>query len=673
VKATHRWVREYCPHDLSPEEAAERLTLTGIEVEDLTPRGDDAILQMEITANRADLQSVIGIARELSALSGVPLRLPGAAFEESGTPASERVTIRVEAPDLCPRYTARLITGVRVGPSPAWLVERIESIGLRPVNNVVDITNFVLFESGQPLHAFDFDKLSGGRIVVRRAAEGERLVTLDGRECALDPAMLVIADAERPVALAGIMGGLETEISAGTTTLLLESAQFENTQVRRTSRRLGLATDSSYRFERGVDPVGVEWASRRAAALIVQCAGGQVAPGVVDIWQNPFAPVEISLRIQRLHRLLGVEIVSERAAEILEALGFGVRQAKEPGVLAVSVPPFRGDVTREVDLVEEVARIYGYDNIPSRAAQPIRVSLRSQADRVADELRAVLPGLGFFEILSSAFHRREHAGLVSPWTDAAPLGFNNPVRAEENLLRVSLMPGLLEAERLNAARGNPAANFFEIGHVFLPREGQRLPEEKSCLALLHGDGFPAMKGVVETVLELCGIATGIEVRPFDRDFFAPGRSAEVRLAGRRLAVLGERRAQPEAPADGGTGVALAEMDLDALVERARLERVFEPLPVFPASTRDLAVVVDAAVPWSRIEQCVRPAAGPHLEDVRPFDVYRGKQIPHGKKSVALSLVFRCAERTLTGEEVDAACAAVVNALERDLGAVLRAR
>ena len=674
MKTTHHWLREYCPHGLSPGDAAHRLTMAGVAIEGVRRLGDDVVFEAEVTANRADLQSVIGIARELAALTGTPLRLPPADLAESGAPAPECAHVQVLDSLLCRRYTARILRKVKVGPSPTWLVNRLESIGVRPVNNVVDITNFVLFETGQPLHAFDLVRLAERTVVVRRARPAESIVTIDGAKRALSPEMLVIADAHRPVAVAGIMGGLESEISERTTDVLLESAQFEPTQVRRTSRKLGLSSDSSYRFERGVDPVGVEWASRRAAALMQQLAGAEVAPGIVDIWATPWAPTEIMLRASRLERILGVAVPLDRAAEILRALGFDVAPAAR-GALAVKIPPWRADVSREIDLIEEVARIFGYDNISSKSNQNLVCAPVSKTERITDALRTLLAGCGYFEALTHSFHTASDAALFSPWTDEPALVFNNVIRSEEDRLRVSIVPGLLRAKATNLAHGNPRTRLFELGHVFLSRPGEPLPEERLCLALLEEDGFHALKGVIEEVARSAGVCAPLAISSLDHPLFEPGQGAALRLEGRLLAVLGTL-CRPIAEDLGCPAAAplpaVGEVDLQLVIERADLLRRVAPLPVFPASRRDVAVVVAETTPWAEIEACAREAAGEQLADLTLFDVYRGKQVPPGKKSVAFTLTFRAADRTLTGEEVAAACDAIVAALAARFGASLRA-
>jgi phenylalanyl-tRNA synthetase beta chain len=672
VKTTYKWLTQHCDHGLSPQQLADRLTMAGVAVEGLRPAGDDWLIEAEITSNRADWLSTIGIAREVAALTGKPLVRPVVDLSPAGRPATELTRVNVEDLGLCPRYTARLIMGVRVKPSPPWLVDRLEKLGLRPINNVADITNYVMFECGQPLHAFDFDLLGERRIVVRRARPGEKLKTIDGRERELTSEMLVIADAAKPVAVAGIMGGLDTEVSGLTVNVLLESAQFEGSQIRRTSRKLGLASDASYRFERGVDPVNTEWASQRAAALIAQIAGGTVAPGLADVWAKPFEPRKVTLRYARLNQYLGLDVPHQRVAQILASLDFGTVAGSGDEAVTVSVPPFRADVTREVDLIEEVARIHGYDRIPDKTQLRLTgVVRRPKAQRIYDEICAALVGAGFHEALTSSIVDASRAKMISPWTDAPPLRLRNPIRAEEDLMRLSILPNLLKVKAVNLAHGVHRTQLFEMGAVYLPRANAQQPTERNVLATLNEDGFLAAKGDICLAAQAAGLVDQWELCPLVHPFFDASGAAEIRVNGKLLAVLGELNPQISAELGFKTPPALAEVDLDLMIENANLARRYAKAPVFPPSSRDIAIVLDESVTWQSVEACVRKAAGTHLEEVRFFDLYHGKQVPAGKKSLAFSIIFRAPDRTLTSEEVDATWQAVVRSLTETFGATLR--
>jgi len=680
VKTTYNWLREFCECNLPPDALAHRLSMAGCLVEELEAVGDDIVMVAEITANRPDLLGTIGIAREISALTGAALRLPPADLECSEEAVGSVTSVEVPDADLCPRYTARLIRGVTVGPSPDWIRKRLETIGVRCINNVVDVTNYVMFECGQPLHAFDFKKLRGGKIIVRRAVDGERLISIDETVCELNASMLVIADAERPVAIAGIMGGLDTEIAATTTEVLLESAQFETTSIRRTSRALRLASDSSYRFERGVDPVQTEWASRRAVRLIQEVAGGTVLEGVADVWAEPYSPKTVTLRIARMNRVLGTAVGEAEARGILERLGFALQAETAAGRVVVSVPPFRArDVYREADLIEEVIRIHGYDKIPESVTLPATVGAVGRPEKVEIVARKTLVGLGFHEALTNSFCDETSAGIISPWTKAEAVIVQNTVRRHENRLRVSLLPGLLTAKQSNVAHGVHRSPLFEISRVFLPKPPRTsgapsrddvLPEERRVLAVLDEGDLLRLKGALERLLEALGMAGLISFKPADLDFFADGLTGRITLDGEPFGVIGEVSQTVADRYDLPHGPCAAEVDFDLMTQKANLDPTYSRLPAHPAAIRDLAVIVDESVPWARIEESLKALQIPILECIEFFDLFRGKQVPQGKKSIALSLTFRAADRTLASEEVEEARQACIKALSA-LGAELR--
>ena len=612
-------------------------------------------------------------------MTGGKLRLPPVDFKCSQEKVDDVASVEVLDPDLCPRYTARVIRNVQVGPSPDWLRRRVEAVGLRSINNVVDVTNYVLFECGQPLHAFDFDKLGGGKIVVRRAHKGETMVSIDETVCKLDPSMLVIADAQRPVAIAGVMGGLSTEVSGGTSNVLLESAHFETTQVRRTSRTLTLPSDSSYRFERGVDPVQVEWASRRAARLIQETAGGAICEGVIDVWAEPYRARTVTLRISRLNKVLGTDIGRDDTRAILEGLGF--EPLLEADKVTVTVPSFRAqDVQREIDLIEEVIRIHGYDKIPENATLPITVGSVSKFERISTLTRSTLAGLGYNEVLTNSFCDEATARLISPWTEDEALLVQNTVRRDENRLRVSLLPGLLAVKRTNLARGTTRSPLFEISRVFLPRAlraaGQEpsrddvLPEERHVLAILTDNDLLALKGALAQVLDAAGVSGTVAFGLTKNAFFVDGRCGSITLDGKLLGLIGEGSRSIADRYDLPRKVCMAELDFDLLVKAAEPERTYSRPAAYPAAARDLAVVVDEEMPWARLEQCVRDLDIPILEKIEFFDLFRGKQVPRGKKSIAFSLTFRAPDRTLTSDEVEGARQACIKALSA-IGAELR--
>lgn len=656
--------------------------------------GSDVVYDLEVTPNRPDLSSVLGIAREIAALTGRPLRIPSPDLP-AGTAvagrAADAVTVRLEAADLCPRYTARVVRGVKIGPSPDWLRATLEKVGLRSINNVVDITNYVMLETGQPLHAFDLGLVTAGAgggagIVVRRAVEGEKFVTLDGQERALNAESLLIADAARGIALAGIMGGRNTEIHAGTGDVLVESAHFAATNIRRTSKRLGLRTDASYRFERGADPNwGLEYASARCVALLVELAGGIPADGVVDAYPAPVVSRRVTLRHHKVNELLGVELEPDRIETYLGRLGLvrvegGVAAGGGPVVFAI--PTFRVDLKRETDLIEEVVRLHGVDQVP---ATPPRGALGHHAfDAVHDrlmELRRCLASLGLTETQGQTL---VSDGLASPVVPGL-VRLANPLSSDMNVLRPSLLPGLLDILAHNLSRRNEDLALFEVGRVFTA--GRERPVEGWRVALaLTGARQPVfwsgaergarvdlfdLKGILEEFLERTGLRGISWVRPPE----SPGiflESAVLSLGGR--VALGQfGQLQPGLARQLGLRdpVFLAELDVDQWLARRNPARSFKPLPSFPAVRRDLALVVPEATTHDAVLAAVRQARLENLEKVEIFDVFRGGQVPAGHKSVAYGLTYRAADRTLKDEEVQASQARLVQTLRTALGATVR--
>jgi phenylalanyl-tRNA synthetase beta chain len=467
------------------------------------------------------------------------------------------------------------------------------------------------------------------------------------------------------------MGGLETEVTGATRNVLLESALFNQVSIRRTSRRLGLVSDSSYRFERGVDPAGVEWGSRRAAHLIQQVAGGEIAAGVIDVSTLDLTPKVATLRFGRLNALLGMEVAPDEAVGILQRLGFETRERTQTAG-TVAVPTFRqADVYREADLIEEVGRLHGYDNLPDLTTMKVAVAPRTKAQVIQERTRELMLGAGYSEVVSLSFHTERASGLVSPWTDAAPLRVQNPVAKGLDLMRRSLMPGFLEIKQTNQRQGVPRVFLFEIANVYLPVKGQELPQEKTCLTLLEEDAFDRLKGVVEMLLAQFGVEDECEFLPARLSFFAEEEQALLTMRGRKLGFLGRIHPEVAAVYDLRTQPFLAEIDLDLLVAEAVLEKRYRKLPAFPPIVRDLAIVVDEGVAWSAVQECVKQAGTELLAGIQFFDIYRGKQVPAGKKSLAFSITFQSPTRTLTTNEVDEIQSAIVAGLTKSLGAELR--
>ncbi|KPK62822.1 MAG: hypothetical protein AMK73_05645 [Planctomycetes bacterium SM23_32] len=673
MKASYNWLKDYGGFDLAAHELAERLSRAGLNVESYEPQGDDWMLDVEVKSNRPDCLGHVGIAREIAAITGGKLKLPPVEVdEEAERPVGSAAAVEVTAPDLCPRYTARVVEGVRVGPSPEWVRKRLMVCGIRPVNNVVDATNYVLLECGQPLHAFDLARIRDRRIVVRRARPGEVITTIDGTEHELSGQECVIADAVKPVALAGVMGGLDSEISDATADLLLEAARFDPRSVRRTSRAHGVASESSYRFERGVDPEVTDWASRRTCQLIVEWAGGRLLSGAIDVRADEPALRQVTLRFGRVALLLGIEVPPDEVVGILEGLQLEVLDRGADAV-RVRVPSWRSDLEREVDLIEEVARIHGYDRIGETTempVRPVRPTISQMAERKA---RRLLAGQGFDEAMTYSLIAPDPLQLAQPWCQAEPIAVRNPVTIDRTHLRLTNMANLLHAKAYNAAHGSPQVDLFELGHVYLPRAETDTPEEKLCLTLLtdREDGLRTLKGVLRNVMDGLGVEGRLEETPGARGPFAEEQAVALRLDGEWLGCAGAAAAEVTQELDLPNAPALMEVDFALLAARCRLDRPYRAVPAYPATTRDLAVVVDEAVLWADMEQCIRHDAPDLLESVALFDVYRGDPVPAGRKSVAFSLTFRRRDRTITAEEAEEARAAILSRLQSQLGAELR--
>ncbi len=637
---------------------------------------DDIVLDFEVTPNRPDCLSVAGIAREVAALTGARLRLPVPELRETGEPAAPETRVEIDDPEGCPRYVARVLRQVAVGPSPRWLQDRLRAVGQRPVNNIVDVTNFVMLELGQPLHAFDLGGLREGRIVVRRARPGERLRTLDGTDHELDHEALVIADASRPVALAGLMGGAESEVSEATTDVLLEAACFNPRRVRALSSRLGLKTEASYRFERGVDWDLPEAASARAAALMAEVAGARAAPGCLDVMPAALRRRRIRLRPPRAAALLAVDIGPTRCRRILESLGCSVSEGE--GVLEVEAPSFRPDLEREIDLVEEVGRVYGYEEVPARPE--LRGPAPGPAAGAYDDqrrLRRLLTAAGLDEAVTSSIVADDWAELNGP----VACRLANPPARGMSSLRTSLIPGLLDVARRNFHQRAPGVALFEVGRVFVAADGGHREALRAGGLLAGRTGASTwraeqrevdvldLKGVVESLVE--GL-DGIGFAPAERSPWGGGQGAEIRQGDRVLGALGQADPALADRFDLTRDTYIFELELPALFEAwSRRPSVFRSLPKFPPVERDLAVVLDEGVPAARVAAEIRAAAPDLVERVDLFDVYQGGQVETGKRSLAFSLRLRSAERTLEDGDADKAVEGALERLRGAFGARLR--
>jgi phenylalanyl-tRNA synthetase beta chain len=642
----------------------------------------DTVLEVAITANRADCLSVLGLAREVAALLDAPLRHPEVHVAAAAAPGLQgRVTIL--DPVHCPRYAARLMTGLTVAPSPFWMRRRLQMAGLRAINNLVDVTNYVLLEFGQPLHAFDFERLRGGEIVVRLPKSGERrFTTLDGVERDLDPETLLICDAEGPVALAGIMGGLDSEVTVSTTQVLLESAYFNPRTIRRTAKRLGLSTEASYRFERGVDPDGVIHALERATQLMCEVGTGVVAAKRLDEYPAPIQHPRLNLRVSRTNQVLGTEFSQEQMLHLLRRLHLPALAVDEEN-LVLQVPPFRGDLEREVDLIEEIARLAGFDAIPVTLPRGVVATPRPGPEvRLLGKARQLLEGLGFFEVITYSFQPDRLGSLLTAAGAPAALRLANPLSEEQAMMRTSLLPGLLDALRRNTLKQAQDVRLFEISKVFGPRPGADLPHEEHWLTgLIYGAreeaawnttrdpvNFFDLKGMVETMLEGLGIPEVTFTPDGLPEYLRYG--ARVFSGRRELGVLGALRPDIGDQLDLEGDIFGFNLNFAALAGAAIPPR-FTPLPRYPAVYRDIAVMLPEGVPAAQVAEALYAYGRPWLVDAVLFDVYVGDPVPPGKRSLAFRLSYRDPERTLTDDLVNPHHEALVAALAKDLGAELR--
>jgi len=666
MKVSLNWLSDYVDVSMPAEELGDLMLRLGFPCEGIERTDADIVLDIEVTSNRPDLLGHLGVAREVAAATGAAFRAPEIASPPTAGKADELTAVDVRAADLCPRYAARVIRGVKVAPSPAWLVERLEAIGMRPVNNVVDVTNYVLMEYSQPLHCFDYDKLAGGRIVVRRADKGETLVSIDGTECKLDESMLVIADAERPVAVAGIMGGLNTEVGAETTNLLIESAQFDPLATRKTSRALQLMSESNFRFERGVDPVAVDQASLRACRLIIDLAGGELAEGVVDVWADPPTPKTVTLRTGRSDAVLGVSIAPRRQAEILDGLGLDARL--DGDVIVCTPPSFRSDLTREADLIEEVARIEGYDKIPVHDSITHPVVAEGPAERTEHHLRGAMSAAGFDETVSVAYIEPGEAKLF---------GLNESIcvdqmhRKSHNALRGTLLPSLLRVCRTNQSAGNVDLRLYELAAVFPPSGDGDLPAERTELAMVTTDDLRDLRGALEAVVGKVRPGAEIAASPCEASGFADGAAAAVMLDDERIGTIGVVSAGALDHFSLDRPLAAATVNFDALRTAAGEVRTYRPVPKFPPVRRDLSLIVDESITWRQLADAMSGVDQPLLAATDYVTTFRGKPIPAGRKSVTVRLTYRSDTGTLRSEQVDEQIEQVVSRMKQELSAELR--
>lgn len=632
---------------------------------------DDSIVEFEITPNRPDCLSVIGLAREASATFKRPLKLHEPEPHGCGGSIAEIVDIDIEDGDLCPRYTARMVKNVKIAPSPRWMRERLRNSGVRPINNIVDITNYVMLEYGQPMHAFDFSCVEGGHIIVRTAREGETIQTLDGNERKLTPNMLCICDEHKPVCVAGVMGGANSEIVGDTAMVLFESANFNGVSVRRTASALGMRTDASSRYEKGLDMMNTIKAVERACELVELLGCGEVVDGVMDVVAKEKAPTVVKLEPDKINALLGTELSEDLMREILVSLGFILNGDD------IYVPSWRGDVEHYSDIAEEVARFYGYNKIPCTLmrGETTRGGF-SEQQRFDRAIGGAVRALGYDEIITYSFISPTYYDKIRMPKDSSlrnSLKILNPLGEDTSIMRTTILPSMLEIIARNHSYRNKSARLYELGKIYLPREDGLADEPKYLSLGAYGDGvdFFSFKGSIETLLHELRITDVKYVACTDNDSYHPGRCAKVYAGETYLGVFGQIHPLVAANYGMDTEVYTAELSFDAMYEKRGDIPVYQPLPKFPAVTRDIAVVCDEAVTVGALEESIRRGAKGLLKDVSLFDIYRGPGVAIGKKSVAFNLVLRADDRSLTGEEADEDVQSILAALKADHNAVLR--
>jgi phenylalanyl-tRNA synthetase beta chain len=681
MKISYNWLKNYIDVGYSPQEVAEKLTMVGLTAESITAQGDDYLIEFDITSNRSDSLSHYGMARELAAISGTKAYLPKSNLVESSETTSSITSVEILNPEFCPRYTARIIKGVKVAPSPEWLVKRLESVGQRSINNVADITNFVLLEQGQPLHAFDFNKLTGKRIVVRLSKAGEILKTLDGVERKLREDMLVIADAENPSALGGIMGGEYSEISLETTDVLLESAYFTPSSIRRTARALDMKTEASYRFERGADPEAPVRAINRCAELICEVAGGTLLSGVIDIYPQTISRKTIELKHSRIAALTGLEVEPNKVETLLNDLGFEVTVLEADKHWRLLAPSFRGDINIEEDLVEEIARHVGYDKIPLTLPTWNGAGTYLPGEDRRRQARNTLINLGYGETISFSWVRAE---LDKEFRDSQTnlVTLTNSIDEERPQMRTSLLPGLIESLTRNLNFGTRNIKLFEIGKCF--KQGNERPFEYEQLAFLvtgqRNDSdwqhqqemvdFYDIKGVVETLLENCGLKD-YKVERSSASYLHSGQAAQIKVGEKILGHFGQLRPSLKDDLKFKQQIFVCEISMDLLLSSPTSEAKYSPLPKLQSVSRDISFLIPDKVSYGDIETSIMGLGIKELVSIKLFDIYEGKNLPAGNRSLSISLRYQPNLESMTDEQINMLDEQIIGLLVSTFGAQLR--
>jgi len=679
MKISIDWLKDYIALDLPDTEVIDSLNNIGMLVDDWEETGDDTILELETYANRPDTLGHLGVARELAATLGLPLKSPDVSIIEGDQQIAEHFDVQILDEGLCPRYCAMIVGGIEVGPSPHWMQKRLRAMGLSPVNNLVDVTNYVLFATAQPIHAFDLAKLKGDKIIVRCARRGEGLKTLEGKDVALSQDMLVIADDKNPVALAGVVGGEESAVSETTRAVLIESAYFDPVSVRQTWKKAGIQTDASYRFERGADIDYPPRAAMLAASLLTRM-GGLAYQGMLDVFPKPPRPKTVVIRHHRIHELLGVEIDEGFVIKTLQDLEFGVKQ-QQPGIWQVTVPFFRVDIEREADLIEEIARFFGYENIPARLPAVETVDLNMDRKRTLEAgLRQLMFHRGFDEVVNYSFMDPSREALFQHGREA--IAIRNPISTRAALLRTTLLDGLLGTVAWNKNRGADGVHVFELGHIFSQDEESR--REQQAMAMItwgalgspHWQGrsgktdFFLLKGTCESLMTQLGYGP-VSFQNRDHPFFETGCALALRVKGAEAGILGQLKQEILDAYDLTEPVWAAEIDLDATFELQSQAFIFSPIVKYPSVIRDVSFLIDRGVPYQEVKETLDGIKLPHLEHYTLVDRYTGSGVSEDKISLSMRFMFRNPQKTLQAREVDALQEKIVKALRSRFDLQLR--
>ncbi|HAM53517.1 MAG TPA: phenylalanine--tRNA ligase subunit beta [Nitrospiraceae bacterium] len=683
MRVPFEWLKELIHLSLDPQEVAAKLTMLGLEVESMEEMHDDTVLEVNVTPNRPDCLSMLGIAREISALLNAPLKIQKYQIEQETDVCPVHVEIADD--DLCHRYAGRDIRGIRIGDSPDWMKKRLEKCGMRPINNIVDITNYVLLEMGHPLHAFDRDKLKGKKIRVAQSQPGTKITTLDGIERVLPDDALLIWDAEHPVAVAGVMGGSESEVTDATKNVFLESAYFLPSSIRRTSKALGLKTESSYRFERGTDIEHLDKALDRAALLMSEIASGQVSKKV-DIYPRPFRPSRIEVRYERVNKMIGTSIAGDEMVNIVERIG--MKGQKNSTSFTVTPPPYRTDIQREIDIVEEIARFHGYDRIPLTIPKmQISGAARDKRYGYIETIKESLKHAGFTEAINYSFmnyHMLDLLDISNNDRRRKALTLRNPINTEESHLRTILVPSLIQNLVFNVSMGIRDIRLFEVSRIFLD-QGQTLPEEEHHLGAIYfrekvpslwkdeTPDFYLVKGVIESFMDELRISD-YAFQPSSEPLLHPGKSCDIMVSGEKtgfLGVLHPAIIEKLALKVSRSEILILDVNLDRCLTFVPAGVKYTPIPKYPPIDRDIALVVDETLPALTIMERMRAYPTELIEDISIFDFYKGKNIPEGKKSLAFSIRYRAKDRTLTDSEIEELHSRLIRHITEKTGGVVR--